>query len=620
MAASDDNGVQIIDISDPASPVPVASFDDGDTVGGKTYRELQNGRNITTVKIGSSTYALVAALDDDGVQIIDISDPASPVPAASFDDGDTVSGRTYDELNGAVAITTARIGSGTYALVAALEDNGVQIIDISDPASPVPVASFDDGDTVGDKTYDTLHGATNITSVKIGSGTYVLVAAFFDNGVQIIGLGEPPVDAGRDQTVREGATVTLSGTAADPENAPFTYQWTHDSSLSIGLADDTVLSTTFVAPAVTADTTVTFTLTASDGTTSTSDTVSVTIADNRPPTADAGQDQTVREGATVTLSGTASDFENDPLTYQWTHDSSLSIGLADDAALSTSFTAPPVTADTTFTFTLTVSDGTKSASDTVSVTIADNNPPTADAGQDQTVREGATVTLSGTASDPENDPLAYRWTHDSSLSIGLADDTAFSTSFTAPPVTADTTVTFTLAVSDGIASASDTVSVTIADNNPPTADAGQDQTVREGATVTLSGTASDPENDPLAYRWTHDSSLSIGLADDTAFSTSFTAPPVTADTTVTFTLAVSDGIASAADTVSVTISDNNPPTVDAGQDRTVDKGATVTLSGTASDPDNDPLAYRWTHDSSLSISLGDDTALVTTFIAPRSHG
>ena len=415
--------------------------------------------------------------------------------------------------------------------------------------------------------------------------------------------------------------MTLSGTASDSDNDPLTYMWTHDSALSITLADDTAISTTFTAPAVTQDTTIIFTLAASDDADSVTDTVSVTIANNSPPTVNAGQDQEVAEGATVTLSGTASDSDNDPLTYMWTHDSALSITLADDTAISTTFTAPAVTQDTTIIFTLAASDDADSVTDTVSVTIANNSPPTVKAGQDQEVAEGATVTLSGTASDSDNDPLTYMWTHDSALSITLADDTAISTTFTAPAVTQDTTIIFTLAASDDADSVTDTVSVTITDttssNSPPTVEAGPDQTVDEGDTVTLSGTASDSDNDPLTYMWTHDSALSITLADDTAISTTFTAPAVTQDTTIIFTLAVSDDADSVTDTVSVTITNNTPPTVEAGPDQTVDEGDAVSLSGTATDDDpGDTLTYLWTHDSALAITITGSDSLSASFTAP----
>ena len=98
-------------------------------------------------------------------------------------------------------------------------------------------------------------------------------------------------------------------------------------------------------------------------------------ASNEPPTAIAGPNQAVIEGSSVTLSGTASDADGDAMTYKWTHDSSLPISLADDAALSTTFTAPEVTADTTVTFTLTVSDGTDDVSASLDLLIIANSNP-----------------------------------------------------------------------------------------------------------------------------------------------------------------------------------------------------------------------------------------------------
>ena len=164
-------------------------------------------------------------------------------------------------------------------------------------------------------------------------------------------------------------------------------------------------------------------------------------------------------------------------------------------------------------------------------------------------------------------------------------------------------------------------------NSQPTVNAGPDQTVDEGDTVTLSGTASDSDNDPLTYMWTHDSDLPITLADDTALSTTFTAPAVTQDTTVTFTLAVSDATDSATDTVSVTITDTTPGSIppavltnpssyqhDSSRDITLDGGNTaargVWSDGTTIwvvDADDDKLyAYTLadgTYDSAKDITL-----------------
>ena len=426
----------------------------------------------------------------------------------------------------------------------------------------------------------------------------------------------PTVKAGADQTVQEGQTVTLNGTAADNDGDHLTYQWSHDSTLPIVFANDASLSTTFAAPAVDADTAVTFTLNVDDGIGISSDHVTITIDHNDLPTVKAGADQTVQEGQTVTLNGTAADNDGDHLTYQWSHDSTLPIVFANDASLSTTFAAPAVDADTAVTFTLNVDDGIGISSDHVTITIDHNDLPTVKAGADQTVQEGQTVTLNGTAADNDGDHLTYRWSHDSTLPIVFANDASLSTTFAAPAVDADTAVTFTLNVDDGIGISSDHVTITIDHNDLPTVKAGADQTVQEGQTVTLNGTAADNDGDHLTYQWSHDSTLPIVFANDASLSTTFAAPAVDADTAVTFTLNVDDGIGISSDHVTITIDHNDLPTVKAGADQTVQEGQTVTLNGTAADNDGDHLTYRWSHDSTLPIVFANDASLSTTFAAP----
>ena len=171
------DGVQIINVTDPSNPSAVSNIKD--RVDG--YEELDGASSITTTTIGSSTYALVTAFVDDGVQIINITNPAIPSPVANITDGDD-----YPILNGSRAITTVTLDSFTYALVAAFDDNGTQIINITNPAFPSPVANITDGDD-----YPILNGSRAITTVTLDSFTYALVTAFNDNGIQIINITNP---------------------------------------------------------------------------------------------------------------------------------------------------------------------------------------------------------------------------------------------------------------------------------------------------------------------------------------------------------------------------------------------------------------------------------------------
>ncbi len=344
---------------------------------------------------------------------------------------------------------------------------------------------------------------------------------------------------------------------------------------------------------------------------------------NNPPSVDAGSGQAAVEGTTVTLAGNATDPDGNSMTYLWTHDSALDIALANATSPSATFTAPQVDSDTPVEFTLTVSDGEATVTDTATVTITDsaNTAPSVSAGQDQTAVEGSAVSLNGTASDADlEDTLTYTWSHNSTLAITVAD--VEDPSFTAPNVAGITPVEFTLGVFDGTATVTDTVIITITDsaNAAPAVDAGDDREYAEGSTISLNGTVTDPDTeDALTYTWSHNSTLAITVAD--VEDPSFTAPNVAGITPVEFTLGVFDGTATVTDTVIITITDsaNAAPAVDAGDDREYAEGSTISLNGTVTDPDTeDALTYTWSHNSTLAITVADVED--PSFTAPNVAG
>jgi hypothetical protein len=197
----------------------------------------------------------------------------------------------------------------------------------------------------------------------------------------------------------------------------------------------------------------------------------------------------------------------------------------------------------------------------------ENQAPTANAGLDQTVLEGATVTLNGSAStDSDGTIAAYSWSQTAGPSVTLSSASAAQPTFTAPLVDSATALTFTLTVTDdGDLTDTDTVTITVNDtgsgeNLTPTASAGPDQTIDEGATVTLNGSgSSDPDGTIAAYSWAQIAGPSVTLSNAGVASPTFTAPAVDAATVLTFELTVTDNeAATASDTVTITVNNVVP--------------------------------------------------------------
>lgn len=364
----------------------------------------------------------------------------------------------------------------------------------------------------------------------------------------------PVADAGPDQIVGPGATVALDGSnSSDGDGDPLLFAWVQSGGPGISINNATTSHPSFSAPPV-ASAVITITLTVDDNYGGTDDDEVVITVTNRPPVADAGPDRAAHPGNTVTLDGRNSvDPDGGPISYQWTQTGGTPVTLNPNAQDDlVTFTAPPSTEVLTFTLTVTDSFDVASEPDEVIVTIG-NVAPVANAGPDQSVGPGAMVTLDGSgSSDPEGDVLTYTWAQAGGDPVTLTNSDQMTATFTAPSVEFGV-LTFTLTVDDGYGlQASDDVVITIT-NQPPVADAGPDQTVSPGATVTLNGGgSSDPESDVLTYTWAQTGGTLVTLSSSDQVTATFTAP-MTVPTVLTFTLTVGDGEFTDSDEVTITV-------------------------------------------------------------------
>jgi hypothetical protein len=339
---------------------------------------------------------------------------------------------------------------------------------------------------------------------------------------------------------------------------------------------------------------VSLTVTNSNG----SDTASVTVSTvYSPPVAAPGPNQTVAVGSLVTLNGSGStDVDGNPLTYQWSL-ISMPAGsqavLANSRSVVTTFVADLAG---TYVVQLVVNDG-NSNSLPATVTIATvNSPPVANAGLNQVVNLGALVQLNGSGStDVNGDLLQYLWSFNSVPAGSKA--TLSNPTLVNPTFTADLPGSYVvqLVVNDGIVhSAPSTVTITTNALQPPTANAGPAQIVAPGATVTLSGSGTDPQNLPLTYSW---SLITLPTGSGAALvNPNSPTPTFIADLPGQYVaqLIVNDGfLSSKPSTVSISTS-STPPVAEAGSNLNVAVSATVTLNGSGSySLNNRQLTYSW---------------------------
>ena len=291
---------------------------------------------------------------------------------------------------------------------------------------------------------------------------------------------------------------------------------------------------------------------------------------NLQPSADAGANDQVLEGNTFTFNGTATDPDGTIATFAWSQVQGISVSIANADSANASFIAPAVDAATELLFQLQVTDSSGGTdNDTVTITVLDNpdnQPPTANAGAEQSQLEGTEVSLSGSASDADGTISAYSWSQLSGSEVIILDSTSAQASFIAPAVDADTILSFQLLVTDNDgASAVDTATITVLDNpnnQLPVVDAGGDQNLSVGVLASLRGSASDSDGSIVSYLWSETSNsiassggVSINRADTA--TANFTVPTdLSAGTTLTFELAATDNLgfsSSASATITIAV-------------------------------------------------------------------
>ena len=181
VTAMDDDGVQIIDITNISNPISVSSIVDNVVNSSSPYTKLDGAFAIDTISIGESIYASVTSHDDFGTQLINITNPESPSKVSVFDNTGN-----YDAADD---ITIINLKGYIYTLTASIYSAVVIISDITNPANPQHV------DTLSSQLppyYPFLEYASMIITVTLNTSTYALTSSLYKNGIQALNLNLNP--------------------------------------------------------------------------------------------------------------------------------------------------------------------------------------------------------------------------------------------------------------------------------------------------------------------------------------------------------------------------------------------------------------------------------------------
>lgn len=301
---------------------------------------------------------------------------------------------------------------------------------------------------------------------------------------------------------------------------------------------------------------------------------------NSQPVADGGPDILVAPEVTVVFDGSRSyDQDKDSLSFQW----QFSDGKNPATTVITrrSFAMPGI-----YEGILTVADNTNldnsMARDTVTVRI--NSAPISNAGKNIYSCE-KTLLLDGSASvDPDGDPLTFTWNFGDGSKDGYGMQVLhkYDSGGTYPVI---------LSVNDGhgLKNSLHSSSIIVTINDPPVADAGENETYCSGEVIIFNASNSrDPENGLLKYHWDFgDGSTAEGLnptkiyKDDGVYR-------------VVLTVQDDSGLPCNTDIVTKSIQIIESPVAIAGPDQDVCTSTPVLFDGTASrDFDGVVNNYFW---------------------------
>ncbi|WP_421723422.1 hypothetical protein [Bauldia sp.] len=174
VAGDEDDGVSVFAVHPDGTLVNVETVEDAGVL------ELNGPQSVASATFGGTKYLIVGGFFDDGVSVFSVGADGSLTNVDNVDDAAHVD----HQLVGVTDVTTAVVNGSVYLFAAGQFDNGVSVFNVAPDGTLTHVDSVDDGD---DPAFE-IEGAVDITTAKIGGSTYLFVAGTFDNGISVFSV------------------------------------------------------------------------------------------------------------------------------------------------------------------------------------------------------------------------------------------------------------------------------------------------------------------------------------------------------------------------------------------------------------------------------------------------
>lgn len=416
-------------------------------------------------------------------------------------------------------LTYAITGGADAALFSIDSATGVVTFDAA-PDFEVP------GDNGGNNIYNF---DVEVTDGNMGSATQsiaITVADVFENAA-------PVIDSSATAMVPENQTAAIDVDASDANNDTLTYAIIGGADAGLFSIDSASGVVTFdAAPDFEApgdnggDNVYNFTVEVTDGNMgSATQQVTVSVTDvrdtNEDPVITSAATASVQENQTAAIDVTATDADNDTLTYAITGGADAAAFAIDSASGVVTFLSAPDFEvpgddgdDNVYNLQVTVTDGNEgSAVQDIAITVTDvrdtNEDPLITSGAAASVQENQTAAISVVATDPDNDPLMFGLSGVDAALFAVSN-TGVVTFRNAPDFEmpgddgGDNIYNFTVTVEDNFGgSTTQDIAVTVLDvddtNADPVITSADSASVEENQTSALTATATDADNDPISW-------------------------------------------------------------------------------------------------------------------------